>query len=124
MNFERIEAVTSFVGEDSSGSFGILAGHDRLITNLVFGLARFRTENGPWQYLAMPGAMLYFAENELHLITRRYLKSDNYQTISRAVVDILKQEERDIQGLKRSLRLIEENIMRRLMEMETGRVKS
>jgi F-type H+-transporting ATPase subunit epsilon len=118
MRYEYIKEVTSFVGEDSSGSFGILAGHDRLITNLIFGLARFKTENGPWQYLAMPGAMLYFTGNELNLNTRRYLKSDNYETISQALVDILTQEERDLQGLKRSLRLIEENILRRLMVTE------
>ena len=44
---ESIEGVVSFVGEDASGSFGIRAGHDRMITSLVFGLARFRLEQGP-----------------------------------------------------------------------------
>jgi len=32
---QRIEGVTSFVGEDGSGSFGILAGHQRLKTSEV-----------------------------------------------------------------------------------------
>ena len=62
---ERINDVTSFVGEDASGSFGILTGHARMMTSLVFGLARFRIDENPWQYLALPGAVLYFRNNEL-----------------------------------------------------------
>ena len=34
--------MASFIGEDDSGSFGILAGHARMMTMLGFGLARFR----------------------------------------------------------------------------------
>ena len=72
--YERIEDVTAFVGEDLSGSFGILAGHQRLMTPLVFGLARFRVLDGDWQFLALPGGLLYFVGNELFLNTRRYLR--------------------------------------------------
>ena len=116
---ERIDEVVSFVGEDASGSFGILPGHARIITALVFGLARFRTSNGPWEYLAMPGAMLYFTGNTLHIDTRRYLRSDDYENISQDLVDILAVEEQDLLEMKSNLRRIEENIMRRLLEMES-----
>lgn len=116
---DYIDGVVSFVGEDASGSFGILAGHDRMITSLVFGLARFSTEDGLWQYLAMPGAMLYFTGNQLHINTRRYLMSDNYENVSQALVEILTVEEQDLQEMKRNLHRIEESIMRQLMELET-----
>ena len=43
---EMFEDVTSFVGEDDSGSFGIKAGHARLMASLVFGLARFQRLGG------------------------------------------------------------------------------
>jgi len=33
--YERIEGVESFVGRDESGSFGILAGHARMMTALT-----------------------------------------------------------------------------------------
>ena len=79
---QRIEQVTSFVGEDATGSFGILARHTRMMTSLVFGLARFRTVENAWQYLALPGAVLYFNDNELSLSTRRYLMDDDYERIS------------------------------------------
>jgi F-type H+-transporting ATPase subunit epsilon len=45
---EEIEQVTSFVGEDLSGSFGILAGHARMMASLVIGLARFRIREDNW----------------------------------------------------------------------------
>ena len=69
--YERIENVASFVGEDDSGSFGVLAGHARMMTSLVFGLARFRTPGADWEFLALPGALLYFVDNQLHINTRR-----------------------------------------------------
>ncbi|MGD8582648.1 MAG: F0F1 ATP synthase subunit epsilon, partial [Gammaproteobacteria bacterium] len=79
---EEINDVTSFVGEDVSGSFGILAGHARMMTTLVTGLARFRIGENSWQYLALPGAVLYFHENVLTLSTRRYVLDNDYMRIS------------------------------------------
>ena len=116
---ERIDNVSSFTGEDSSGSFGILANHTRLMTRLVFGLARFKLLNGAWQYLALPGAMLYFINNELILNTRRYIRSDSYADISSRLTEILSAEEQNLQDMKRNLHRIEENILRCMMEVET-----
>jgi len=119
---ERIEGVSSFVGEDASGSFGILAGHARIITSLVFGLARFRVEDEPWQYLALPGAILYFLDNELSLSTRSYLVDDNYERISTVLQEQLLDEEEDLRTMKQGLHQMEEEILRRmwLMSREGG----
>ncbi len=114
---EQIEGVTSFVGEDASGSFGILAGHTRTMTSLVFGLARFRIRKTPWQYLALPGALLYFKDNKLSLSTRRYLMDDNYERISAALQKQLLAEEAELGMMKQSLHRMEEEIIRRLWEM-------
>lgn len=114
---QRIERVTSFVGEDASGSFGILAGHSRLMTSLVFGLARFRTGEDAWQYLALPGAALYFNNNELSLSTRRYLLDDDYERISAALHEQLLAEENELRELKKSLHRMEEQVLRRLWDI-------
>ena len=53
---EQVDNVTSFVGEDDSGAFGILARHTRMMTILVAGLARFRGDDENWNYIATPGA--------------------------------------------------------------------
>lgn len=115
---EHIDNVRSFTGEDASGSFGILADHSRMMTSLAFGLARYKLLDGNWHYLAMPGAMLYFIENELILNARRYIRSDNYEDISSRLTEILAAEEQSLQDIKRNLHRIEENIMRYMMEIE------
>ena len=113
---ERINDVTSFVGEDASGSFGILAGHARMMTSLVFGLARFRIDKNPWQYLALPGAVLYFRDNELSLSTRRYLIDDDYERISNALQEQFVAEETELHAMKKSLHHMEEQLLKRLWE--------
>ncbi len=68
--YERIDGVASFIAEDSSGQFGLLAHHERFVTALVPGLARLRCGSEPWQYLALPGGVAYFDAGELHVATR------------------------------------------------------
>jgi F-type H+-transporting ATPase subunit epsilon len=114
---EEIAGVTSFVGEDTSGSFGILGGHARMITVLILGLARFRIGEGNWQYLALPGAVLYFNDDVLTLNTRRYLMDEDYMRISQSLQDQLLAEEEKLHGMKESLRRMEEEVLRRLWEM-------
>lgn len=112
---QSITDVVSFVGEDTSGSFGILAGHSRMITTLVIGLARFRTDAGnTWRYLALPGAVLYFRDNVLTLSTRHYLLDDDYTRISAALQRELLAEEEQLRVMKESLRRMEQEVLRHL----------
>ena len=114
---ERIDGVNSFVGEDASGSFGILADHSRMMTTLVIGLARFRSGDTNWQYLAMPGAVLYFFNNVLTLSTRRYLRDDDYTRISAALQEQLLAEEEKLHATRESLRRMEETLLKHLWEL-------
>jgi F-type H+-transporting ATPase subunit epsilon len=114
---ERVAGVTSFVGEDNSGSFGIKPGHARFMTALVIGLARFRIGKDNWQYLALPGAILYFYDNQLKISTRRYLLDSDYMRISQTLQQQLLAEEDKLHSMKESLHHMEEEILRRLWEM-------
>jgi F-type H+-transporting ATPase subunit epsilon len=109
--------VVSFVGEDASGSFGILAGHERLITSLLTGLARFRTASSDWQYVAVPGAILYFDEDVLSVCTRRCLVGDDYERISAALREQILAEESKMAAMKQNLHRMEEEVFRRLWEL-------
>jgi F-type H+-transporting ATPase subunit epsilon len=115
---EAIAGVTSFVGEDASGSFGILPGRARFMTVLEYGLARFRTADGPWQYLACPGAVLSFAGNELFLNTRRYLRDEDYDRISAALEGQLAAEEAQLKSIKDNLQRLEQELFRRLRKLD------
>ncbi len=114
---EEIRNVTSFVGEDASGSFGILAGHARMMTSVVTGLARFRVGMDAWQYLAMPGGVLYFNDDVLSVSTRHYLLDDDYMRISQELQQQLLIEEEKLHTIKQSLHRMEEEVFKRLWEM-------
>jgi F-type H+-transporting ATPase subunit epsilon len=116
--YERIEDVVSFVGEDDSGCFGLLAGHARIMTALVFGLARFRTEKEGWEYLALPGGLIYFLQNRLYVNTRRYLRSTDYNGIVEDLRQQLRGEEEGLRDMKENLRHLEEEMFRRLWKMK------
>jgi F-type H+-transporting ATPase subunit epsilon len=118
---ERIDGVTSFVGEDGTGSFGILPGHARFMTALGFGLARYRVHAGTWQYLALPGALLYFVDNRLAIVSRRYLRDENYERINAMMEEQLRAEEEELRAAKESLQRMEEEFFRRLWEMRRER---
>ena len=80
---EHVEDVASFVGEDASGSFGIQAGHGRIMTSLVYrpgALPQRRGRLGAiWR---CPARVLYFRGNALHVSARRYLHDADYARIS------------------------------------------
>jgi len=113
---ERIEGVRSFVGRDASGSFGLLPGHERLLTVLVLGLARFRLEDAAWHYLAVPGAVLDGEADRIVLATRHYLLDTDYDRISRRLDEEIAREEKDARALRSSLSRMDEELLRHLWE--------
>lgn len=116
--FELLEGLNSFVGEDASGSFGILAHHARIITYLDFGLAKLRYDSGEKEYLALPGGILYFCNNELKIHTRDYVRSPNYDEIVTKLEHEFRVQEENLKSIKQSLQRLEEEVFRRLYEMK------
>lgn len=118
VNYECIDAVTSFVGEDASGSFGIQAHHARFITVLVYGLARAQRADGIWEYLGIPGGVLYFHDNGLHLSTRRYLRDTDPARIVEELAGHLLEEEQELAYTRRKLRGLETHMLQEMVELE------
>jgi F-type H+-transporting ATPase subunit epsilon len=114
---ERIDGVTSFVGEDDSGSFGLRPGHERFATVLSFGLARFRVGPSAWEYLAVPGGVLYCRGNELLLCARRLFRHADYEEVARELREQLIAEERELHEFKQSLRRLEQEMLKRLWQI-------
>lgn len=114
---KTIDNVASFVGEDDSGSFGIMAGHGRFMTILVLGLARFRLAQQPWQYVALPGGLLYFHDDILSLSTRHFLLDSDYMRISNALQQQLLAEEEKLNSIKESLHRMEEEVFKRMWQL-------
>lgn len=120
--YERIADVTSFVGQDASGSFGIQAHHARMLTCLAFGLARYRigdgTNENDWRYVALPGGVLYFRGNELFVNCRQFALGDGFDAVSAALRDEIVAAERKLDALKHSVRQLEEQMSKRLWDLQ------
>ncbi|MBI2753785.1 MAG: F0F1 ATP synthase subunit epsilon [Betaproteobacteria bacterium] len=116
--YEHIEDAVSFVAADASGSFGILAGHARMMTCVASGLARFRTAGGDWRFLALPGAVLYFAEDQLTVNARRFLVDPDFRRISAALREELLAEEVKLNDLKESVNRLGDEMLKRIWTLQ------
>lgn len=115
--YARVDGVESFVARDASGAFGLQARHARMMTVLGYGLARFRTAEGGWHYLALPGALAYFVDGELFLSTRRYVLGDDFRTVAASVDSTLLAEDSALRSLKESVTRLEREMVRRLWRL-------
>ena len=88
------------------------------MTALEFGLARYRTGATDWQYLALPGGILRVAAGEVWLFTRRYLEDSDYRRLGGEIARQLRAEEAALRETHVSLQQMEQQLLRRLWELE------
>jgi len=116
---ERVEGVVGFVGADRSGSFGILGGREPLATTLSWGLCSLqKAEASTRQYLAVPGGVLYFAHDVLHICARLYLHDDDPERIVRRLAEEMRTEEKSSREMHALLKNLDRELMRRLLSRE------
>ncbi|VVM05739.1 F0F1 ATP synthase subunit epsilon [Methylacidimicrobium tartarophylax] len=114
----RRDDVISFVGADSSGSFGILAGHERFLTSLRLGLARFRTSaDDGVTYLALASGLLSFRDNTATVCTQHFFLDRDRDRISEALEGKIKREEADLREMHALAHNLEREMLRRLWEL-------
>lgn len=117
---ERFDDVGCFIGWDDSGAFGLLAGHERFMTVLSWGLTRFQTTDQRWHYLALPGGLLYVRQDIVTISTRRFFRDDDVDRISRTLEEELSVEEEGLRSIKESLSRLEEEMFKRFWQMGRG----
>ena len=115
---QAIEDVASFVGEDSSGSFGLMAHHLRFMTVLGFGLARLHLGDGTRLYLGLPGGLLYFVGNELRISTRRYQAGTDAAAIAGTLAQEMLAEEQALALTRQKLHRLEAEMLHRMARLE------
>jgi len=115
-----IDNVTFFSGSDESGSFGILANQARMMSILSKGLASFTLASGEKQYIACPGAVLYFNNNILTINTRHYIVDADHRRVRELLEREIENEESNTHRLKESLDRMEEAMLKRIWELERG----
>jgi F-type H+-transporting ATPase subunit epsilon len=115
---ERIDGVKSFIGEDRSGSFGLMADHERFMTMLSYGLARVRLADDTWEYLGLPGGLLYFIDNECRISTRRYVRGPDVTRIAELLTRELLVEEQALSATRHKLHQLETEMLKELAQLE------
>lgn len=115
---ETIAGVASFVGEDASGSFGLMAHHQRFMTVLAFGLARLTLADGGRRYVGLAGGLLYFVDNELRISTRRYLIGTDAAAIGATLAQVMLAEEQALALTRQKLHRLEAEMLQRLAQLD------
>lgn len=115
---DTLNGVVSFVGEDASGSFGLMVNHVRFMTILSFGLIRMKLSDGKQLFVGLPGGLLYFFDNELKISTRRYLLGDDPHSIAGALTQEMLTEEQALAQTRRKLHQLEANMLTRVVQLE------
>jgi len=113
---ESIDRIVSFVGADESGSFGILANHEPLITILSWGLCHLETADGATQHIGMPGGVLSFDGGVLRIATPRYVRAAESEIVLKQLDDRMKTEEEDRRHLREVLHNLDREFLRRLAQ--------
>ena len=116
---EHFEQVGQFIGADADGSFGVLPGHVRMIAVLRYGLARFCDETGVWRYLALPGGVLRFADNQMTLTALRYFIGNDPDAICEELAEEMARIDSEVHRARATLTEIERSLLRRLAELGT-----
>jgi F-type H+-transporting ATPase subunit epsilon len=109
--------VVYFKGRDASGSFGLMAHHERFMTVHEFGLAVVRMVGDKTRYVALPSALIYFVGNKLLLATRRFIISPDKEEVIAAISGIMRDEEEARTSLTNSIREMEQELTRKLWEL-------
>jgi F-type H+-transporting ATPase subunit epsilon len=117
----RFDTVTQFIAADAEGSFGLLADHIHTVALLRYGLARFIDSAGVWHFLAMPGGVLRFADNQLTITTVRYFLGDSADAIYESLEAAVQQTDSEVYKAKAALSKIEHSLIKRLVELSNRR---
>lgn len=117
---KHFDDITRFIGADTGGSFGILAGHIHTVALLRYGLARFCDLNGNWHYVTLPGGVLRFIDNQLTITTVRYFLGDDPKEICQRLMDEMAQTDSEAHDVKAMLSEIEHMLVRRMAELSNG----
>ncbi|MGJ0486659.1 MAG: F0F1 ATP synthase subunit epsilon [Methylomicrobium sp.] len=115
----HFDTVTQFIGADAEGSFGLLPDHIHTVALLRYGLARFADNTGVWRFLAMPGGVLRFVNNQLTITTVRYFLGDSEDAICESLEAALQQTDSEVYKAKAALSKIEHSLIKRLVELSS-----
>ena len=126
---ESLDEVTSFVGEDRTGQFGLWPGHEPVLTVLEPGIFRYRqlATSERWRYVACMGGMLRTIEDKsmpgrmrIQIVSRRFILNDNADALLAQLKRIQQQESQARQWSRGTVEQMDRAMYQRLQELAEG----
>lgn len=111
---ERFDDVVAFKGADATGSFSLWARHERFVTVLEVGLCSARMGGGREMLIALPGAVAYFAANELRISTRYYRCGDDPQALIGGLRTQMNEDRIRLRRTREAIDRLERELLRQL----------
>ena len=124
---ERIEDVSHVVAADASGQFGLLPGHEPLVTVLEPGLFRYqRGGQQEWSYAACAGGLLAVSRaaqggTEVCLVSRRFLRGDTPEALQSRLDELLERETQLRLSTRESREQLDLAFYRRMQQLAQAR---
>ncbi|HUL68072.1 MAG TPA: F0F1 ATP synthase subunit epsilon [Burkholderiaceae bacterium] len=112
----RMDGVVSLVAADDSGQFGILPGHEPMITALAPGLIRCRPAERGVFYAACAGGVLCCRDNEVRIVSARFLIGERADELTAELDRLLSAERAQQLAGRQSRTQVEQALLRRLRE--------
>jgi F-type H+-transporting ATPase subunit epsilon len=117
-----LEDIASLVATDDSGQFGILPGHEPLVTAVAAGLIRCRRANGGIHHLACTGGVLLCRDDQVRIVSARFLIGERDEELTAQLDQMLSGEEAEQAIGRQSRAQVDRALLKRLREWsEAGR---
>jgi F-type H+-transporting ATPase subunit epsilon len=113
---QRLEGIASLVAVDDSGQFGILPGHETLVTALAAGLIRCRLADGSTRHLACTGGVLLCRHDHVRIVSARFLIGDRAEELTEQLDELLEREDAERAASRQSRTQVDRALMKRLRE--------
>ncbi|MDA3947059.1 MAG: hypothetical protein PF439_10315 [Helicobacteraceae bacterium] len=116
-HIEKVENVSSFRAEDSSGSFGILPRHIEFLTILEPSIAIALIE-GEEEYFAFNGGILSFKKEILTITTKDFVQSSQIGELQGIIEKYLKEQQEKESIFHLNMKNLRKAIFKKIIELE------
>jgi len=112
----RLEDVASLVATDGSGQFGILPGHEPLVTAVTAGLVRCRRADGGAYHLACTGGVLLCRDDQVQIVSARFLIGEREDELTPQLDRLLSREQTEQAAGRQSRAQVDRALLKRLRQ--------
>ncbi len=118
-HIKKLDGLSYFRAEDSSGSFGILSGHIEFLTILEPSIA-ISLIDGVEEYFAFNGGILSFKKEMLTVTTKEFVHSKQIDELKATIARFTKERQEKESIFHLNMENLQKAFFKKMIEMERG----